>query len=121
MSFDFSKSINRERTIATEISFEDMDGVLPLTYYPGRLKETLEALQAAQESDDPETALKQLFLNLIASWGVVNNGEPVPLTLEGLASIKEYFQNWRITQIIYAIGQEQYLGEAKGKRLRKLL
>ncbi len=117
MPFEFG-AINKERTLHTEIAFEDTPDLLPLDFYPGRIQDAIKALQALK--DDPASAeakLRDIFLSVVASWDVTSNDEPVPLTPEGLASIE--MPSWRMTQILSAIVQEVHVGEATGTRLRK--
>lgn len=116
MPFEFG-AVNKERTVHTEIEFEDMEGALPLDYYPGRVGDALDKLKAMGDTDDPEAALKQIFLSVVAKWDVTSNGQPVPLSVEGLDAIG--LPSWRITQILSAIISEVHVGEAKGTRLRR--
>lgn len=121
MPFDISGALSKERVLSTEIALEGIDGLLPLSYYPNRVGDVQKSLQALQDKPkvDQYADLESAFLTLVASWEVVSQGVPVPLSQEGLASIG--MNSVVLGNIINAVVNEAALGEAKGTRLRQRL
>ena len=117
MPLDYGKVIDPQRTIHLSIPFEGM-GTVELDYRPGAVgrKEIIEAAQAELSADDDGSGvLIAFFIKLVAAWDVELGGQLIPLTPEGLGQVKDTF----LQNLINAIGQDAYTGEAKGTRTKK--
>lgn len=118
MPFDFGSALSKERTLHTEIKLEGMDDLLPLDYYPNRVDQAAQAMNDLDYGDPAlYSKLEKLFLSLVASWEASANGQPVPLTPEGMAAAG--MTSPFLVIVIRAILRETYAGEASGTRLRR--
>lgn len=118
MPFNYGAVDDKARVISLTIPYENM-GTIVLDYRPAVISKDDLLARSKAETETPEesqTIKAQYFMELVAKWDVCwPDNTPIALTLEDLAKVKDVF----LQNIINAILQDAYVGEAKGQRIKR--
>src|SRR5579859_234614 len=90
MPLDLHRLISN--TAEASVDYGDA-GTVNVVYRPGNITEkSLRELAVLNDSDNNDAltnihAMNTVLLQTLVSWDLTNNGEPVPLTVDGLADV----------------------------------